>query len=604
MVYNPPPLNRSYTAHALMTLKRLLTPRAAFALIALAYALYAGAFIYRTSAYIEANSYIRDPARYYVLFDDAMISMRYANNLANGDGLVWNPGGERVEGFTNPAWVGYMALFHLFEIPATQTSLYIQASGALFLLANLWVVKRIADLLVEDGTGYVPEAPSRALKHRRARVGSQQGPLMALPVDSRRIHPPATPGGADRAVSYAALAGLGAALFTAFYLPLNTWSLQGTEVSLLTLVMSLAALWTLRALRAGRFSLAPYLLLGASTWVRLDMAVPFGALAVFLVINDPAHRRRHLVAAPLVLAAFMAPQFAARRWYYGEWLPNTYALKVEGYPLVKRVTHGYEIAWRFVVRWGVWPLGIFLFRRDRGVRLLAWLFLGQLAYNVWTGGDAWEHYGGANRYLSIAMPLLFVLLWLTLTTFYGWLIALRSRTGSGPPPGAARVGLAVMAGALLLSYNYTYGTGAYKEWLLIEPSLYAGENGQKVRMAKLLDALTTEEATVALAGAGIIPYFTDRPYIDLLGKNDPTIAHLPADQQHIPEFKPGHMKWDYAYSIGTLQPDVVLELWVRAQDAAPYLDEAYQPVWFPPKNDVVWMRAESPRVRWERIRGE
>ncbi|MBU1880572.1 hypothetical protein KKA08_00960, partial [bacterium] len=37
--------------------------------------------------------------RYWWLGDDAMISMRYAHNLANGDGLVWNAG-EYIEGYT------------------------------------------------------------------------------------------------------------------------------------------------------------------------------------------------------------------------------------------------------------------------------------------------------------------------------------------------------------------------------------------------------------------------------------------------------------------------------------------------------------------------
>lgn len=35
--------------------------------------------------------------------DDAFISFRYAENLANGHGLVFNPG-QRVEGFSNPLW--------------------------------------------------------------------------------------------------------------------------------------------------------------------------------------------------------------------------------------------------------------------------------------------------------------------------------------------------------------------------------------------------------------------------------------------------------------------------------------------------------------------
>ncbi len=37
--------------------------------------------------------------------DDAYISLRYARNFAQGHGPVWNPGGEVVEGFSNPLLV-------------------------------------------------------------------------------------------------------------------------------------------------------------------------------------------------------------------------------------------------------------------------------------------------------------------------------------------------------------------------------------------------------------------------------------------------------------------------------------------------------------------
>ncbi len=531
------------------------SPRALFALVLIAYALYAGAFIFKTSAVVEQSSYVPHTQRYFVLFDDMMISMRYARNLAEGEGLVWNPGGPRVEGFTNPLWVGYMAIFHLLGVDAALTSLCIQVSGALFMLLTLLVVWRLADLLTGD-------------------------PWV----------------------------GLGAAIFTAFYLPLNTWSLQGTEVSVLALIVSAAAWWTLRALRARRFSAGPYLLLGLATWIRLDMAVPFVALALFLALQDRPRRARHLLIAPLILAAFLAPQFLLRHWYYGEWLPNTYYLKMAGYPLVKRLTHGYEIATRFLVHLGALPLGVFVFRRDRAVRLLAWLFAAQMLYNIYVGGDAWEHYGGANRYLSVAAPLWFVLLWALLRHVYRWLVAsartlAAQETGFRLSPATARAGLIGLGAYLLVAFNYTYGTGALKEWLLIAPSLYAAENGMKVEQALLLETLTTEEATVALAGAGIVPYFAERTYIDLLGKTDPIIAHLPMDQTVIPEFKPGHMKWDYAYSIGMLKPDVVLELWVKPEDAGPYLNAGYLPIWFPPKNGDVWMLRESPHILWERIWG-
>lgn len=87
-----------------------------FTALLILFTAYAAGFIYRTS--FEMNG-----VRFFCLFDDAMISMRYAKNLAHGLGLVWNPGGERVEGFTNPLWVLYMSFFYLFPIPPPKISL-------------------------------------------------------------------------------------------------------------------------------------------------------------------------------------------------------------------------------------------------------------------------------------------------------------------------------------------------------------------------------------------------------------------------------------------------------------------------------------------------
>lgn len=44
-----------------------------------------------------------------VVVEDAAISFAYARNLAEGEGLVAIPGGERVEGYSNPLWVALLA---------------------------------------------------------------------------------------------------------------------------------------------------------------------------------------------------------------------------------------------------------------------------------------------------------------------------------------------------------------------------------------------------------------------------------------------------------------------------------------------------------------
>ena len=74
--------------------------------------------------------------------DDAGISFTYARNLAEGHGLVLNPGGERVEGYSNPAWVFLLALaikLGLFDPVLTPKAL-----AAAFTLGTFWLLARVA----------------------------------------------------------------------------------------------------------------------------------------------------------------------------------------------------------------------------------------------------------------------------------------------------------------------------------------------------------------------------------------------------------------------------------------------------------------------------
>ena len=57
---------------------------------------------------------------FFSLFDDAMIAMRYARNMAEGHGLVWN-NGEYIEGYTNFLWTLWMAIIHLLPVPESRT---------------------------------------------------------------------------------------------------------------------------------------------------------------------------------------------------------------------------------------------------------------------------------------------------------------------------------------------------------------------------------------------------------------------------------------------------------------------------------------------------
>lgn len=530
-----------------------------FAVILIGFCIYAGLFIYRTS-------FLVDGRRYFCLFDDEMVSMRYAKNFSEGKGLVWNPG-ERVEGYTNPAWVLLMTFIHLFPVDPSKVSILVQISGAIFLIVTLIFLRKIANFISNEST-------------------------------------PVT---------------LAATCLTAFYYPLLNWSLQGLEVSLLILVVT-AGLWiATRCMRSGQFSYFLYPMLGASTLVRLDMAVFYLLMFFFLFIADPVHRKKHWKYGLACLIVFVSIQTIFRFLYYGELLPNTYYLKMTGFPLSFRLSRGL-----FVFGWFVWHMNwvlfliafsALLFRRDKYILLLYCTFIAQAAYSIYVGGDSWEGSGGANRFLSIAMPAFFTLFALALIRLIQLVmnhLSLSPRSSRYAP----KLASIFLVFASLLSFNSFNEPTSLLQWLLIKRAHSVEDNIVAVQIAEDLKKITTPDAKIAGVRAGVTPYFVDRYWVDLLGKNDKRIAREkmkflkgherfekaqlspPSAFFQLISFYPGHQKWNYEYSIGKRKPDLIVQLWKNPEEADPFLKD-YTGVEI--RNVVLLLRKQSPAIRWDRI---
>jgi hypothetical protein len=517
-------------------------------------------FLFYAALFIARTSFVVEGERYFSLFDDAMVSMRYGKNLAQGFGLVWNPGGERVEGYTNLLWVLYMSLIHLLPIAPSKTSLFVQMTAAAFLALNLYYVRAIA-LAVSGGS---------------------------------------------RLIAWGAVA------LTATYLPINNWSLQGMEVSVLVLLTTICTWLAIRGMETGAFQRWLYPVLGVATLVRPDMVVLFLAFHSFMLLTDPVHRRKHALWGLVILTGAVAAQTTFRIWYYEELLPNTYYLKMTGVPLTVRLSRGLYVLLQFV--WKANPLLFVLtltlaFRKDKRIWLLFWTLAAQMAYSIYVGGDAWEYWGGSNRYFCIAMPGFFVLLSYALHLVTSALIEVVQADHPITLRGLRRASVWTFAASLVyavVSLNSIHGMDALAEAALVRPVLHAGPgngNQRDVRQALLLRRATMPDATVAVMRAGTIPYFADRSSVDLLGKNDRVVAHLPASASEGPirftDFRPGHMKFDFAHSIGRLQPDVILQLRRRTELAKPFLQGDYKDVLL--EGGCMFVRRDSPRVRWDRL---
>jgi peptidoglycan/LPS O-acetylase OafA/YrhL len=301
-----------------------------------------------------------------------MISMRYARHLADGHGLVWNIGEAPIEGFTNLLWVLWMSVAHAMGLSESKISLFIMLSGVAIMLTTGLVTAKIA----------------------------------------RKI----------TSASWVPVAVLAAVLFD---YPLVFWTLRGMEVGALALFVY-TLLWLVLE-NEEEFSLRRTLAMGALTagalLIRSDSVVPVGLICLYGFLTCS---KRWLFAA--IIGTFaggaVGSQTLFRKAYFHESLPNTYFLKLYKIHTLDRVKRGAFVALEVLSLHLALPISIVFasvpplarlhrrFYEDRQARrlvLLGTLFVAQIGYATYVGGDAWEWMLYANRYMCIGMPALIVL---------------------------------------------------------------------------------------------------------------------------------------------------------------------------------------------------
>ena len=430
-------------------------------------------FLLLCAAGLAYQTLVVDGTRYFWLNDDMMVSMRYARSLAEGHGLVFNPG-ERVEGYSNFAWTLVMALVHQLPLSSAHASLGVVAVNVGLGLAVLVLTDRLRQVLA-PGAGWA---------------------------------------------SAAALLGV------AFSMDLVFWAVKGFETTLLTVLFLWALTLVLREGEIPRLALLPLALLPL---VRTDALHLWAAVAV-MALALRRDRGRTLV----VLASSLLPFAAHLLWrhaYYGDWLPNTYYLKVAGQP--DRLELGVRYLIRFAGSYGVALLlallGAFASRDARRWWLLGACWMGAV-YAAVVGGDMFPF----HRFLAHLVPVVIVLA----------AVAARDL--------ARRTPLAEAALALCLAASLLFGFETYHPSLL-DPS--RGREADTVVTAVLVGRHTRPEASVAVFAAGAVPYFSRRPTVDMLGKTETRLARLEARAPR----SLGHAKFDPGLSLAQ-RPDLVVSL--------------------------------------------
>ena len=512
-------------------------------LLALLYIAWARAFI------LESSLVAIDGKRYYGLFDDAMISMRYAWNLSHGNGLVWNPG-ERVEGYTNLLLTLVMSVFTGL-LDKSSAVLGVQILGVLLVFGCIYLTWRLA-------------------RFAAAEFEDAARPLF-----------------------------IGAALvLTITYYPLSFWSLTGMETGLLTFLL-LAALLALEVYLRGRrrrylFLLATFL--GLAYLTRPDAAIfaaPILLYASYEAWRGTSSHRVETIALMLGLfLVFPLGQEAFRISYYGVYMPNTYVLKLTGMPLADRIRNGLGFIslyfWTHIIFLGTAFIGCLL-KPDRRKALYMLLVTLPVVYQVWVGGDAWNWW----RIMAPAEPVAAIL-------FVLGAFELLRRIGA---PASSRKGKRLVVYLTAISV-LTVNLGFLPQMFLTQAWPPVNFYYPRVNGAVILNQITTRDATVGLVGAGVIPYYTERKGYDFLGRTDPYIAARPPDLSGDIAWSgmysvPGHNKYDLNYSIQQMRPTFIETSKWGSQDLTEWVKSNYVMVDY--QGVRMWLRRGDARVKWEML---
>jgi hypothetical protein len=527
-----------------------------------------------------------DGVRYFAIFDDGMIGMRYAKNLVEHHALVWNVG-DRVEGITDPLWVVFMA-------------------GAIWLFGT-----HFAPLAMQILGGLI--CLTLFVMFYRSAMGNKTGFL-------------------------AAITGL---LFLAASYPVSYWGLAGMEACAICLIYAIAvsAQYSYEKGFAENPLLLHSILIAIAYCFRPDawLAIaPFFGACWFDGVKEKSYRRA--LMAMVIPVAVGLGVLLARVAYYGEWVPNTYVLKMQGYSLALRLKNGFAFVRPFCYE-NLGALGLIALAAVSKKRIVCLNGLAAgtvLAYQVYVGGDPWpywrqllpiyvaaafaililfEHLDGlAEKTKSegqrlkppaIALGIAMALLPVALFEYYVFslhggidsvdrkplliiylvaasalvLLSTYKATNSPVQKNLIRITLARVIIVIVAAYSLLMGDIRFRfEFGESKPFLFDA-GAESIDKAVLANRLFGAGKTHHVVLAGTYPYYVEGTMIDALGKSDKRIARYPVDEAVSWEGMrgvPGHAKYDFRESLLQRKPDIVTDFasWGR-QDVSPEMKGSY-----------------------------
>lgn len=282
-----------------------------------------------------------------VQIDDAYISYRYAINLVNGHGLVFNTG-EYVEGYTNLLWTLLVALGVYAGLAAPEAGHILMIASSVFMLLSTFLLVR----------AILPE------KYQ----------------------------------SLAVLAPFAVLANNAF----ASWSMSGLETVLFSGLVALALFFHIR-----EKMLCAALVCILATMTRPEGALLAGVLLggnwLIVIYNQKRFNGKDILRLSmpcLFFAVYLIMHTTFRYYYYNDVVPNTFYAKVGGLP----ASLGFDYVYNFLIDGPGLLVIPFLFACivDKKMRLMGVYVLLTIAYVIIIGGDAFR----LGRFLLPLLPAL------------------------------------------------------------------------------------------------------------------------------------------------------------------------------------------------------
>lgn len=436
-----------------------------------------------------------------LLVDDAFISFRYARNLIDGRGLVWNPG-EYLEGYSNFLWLMMIAAGMKLGWEPEGFSFVLSIP---FHLSGLVATFFLSRLVL-----------SSALKSNQEitilNPNSSQERISNIDIFSWLV---LVWVGTNKSLFSFATSGLETSLHFGLI----------TTIALLC-VKSFSADWNPKSI------LAVSVLMNLALLSRLDaVTVVLPVILIFIhrliytenYFTDQPYQnvipgKKRVLYSAFMIAPFMfilLPWLIWKMSYYHRLFPNSFYAKVHG---MEGIGFGFFYLYIFLTTYFLFPYVLLvgvkyskLSKENSAFGMIAGLAIIWFAYVIWVGGDFMEF-----RFLVQALPFIGI------SIIYALYRLINNK----------KVVLVLTGGMLLGNINsfftieqtvVTYGIETVESL-----AFHLSEDDQNwVDIGKRLNEVFGDnDVSVALAAAGAIPYYSKLHSVDYLGLCDAKIPEI------------------------------------------------------------------------------